>query len=132
MKIYVIAGTYAEAMSWIKKEYLKRWNNGDRSCSISDYIIPDRNSLRGINNPHGVFVGNWKARADIYEIVQTLIWSSTHVNPALNKIYNDLTPKIRPTPLKLKPVAGGWILDLVYSISRETKNEQHNQTSAKW
>ena len=89
-KIIVIAGTYAEAMSWIKKECQKRWNNGDRSCSISDYIIPDRDSIRGILNPHGVFVGNWKARADIYEIVQTLIWSSTHVSQKLHDIHNSL------------------------------------------
>jgi hypothetical protein len=43
-------------------------------------------------------VGNWLGRPDIFEIVEALMMRSTHVNKALGNIYNQVKPKVRPTP----------------------------------
>jgi hypothetical protein len=108
-KIFVIAGTYQEAQSWIAKNYQERVAIGDQQASTNDYkYVSHADDIKGYTNPHGVFVGNWLGRPDIFEIVEALMLRSTHVNKALGKIYGDLKPKVRPTP-KLKPVSGGWI-----------------------
>lgn len=98
-KIFVIAGTREEANQWTKDNLTKRHNAGETDISWSDYIyVASSDKLRGIQDPHGVFVGNWLGRPDILEIVQALLMCSIHVNPALGKIYKDLQPKVRPTP----------------------------------
>ena len=99
-KIYVIAGTAREATDWIKSNLQKRiLNNETAIIGISEYAyVTGVDTLRGIRDPHGVFVGNWMGRPDIYEIVQTLIWSSIHVNKQLHDIHNSLKMKVRPTP----------------------------------
>jgi hypothetical protein len=108
-KIFVIAGTYHEAQEWIRKNYQERAAIGDQQASVRDYLyVSKAEDLKGIQDPHGVFVGNWLGRPDIFHIVEELMLRSTHVNKALGKIYGDLKPKVRPTP-KLKPVSGGWI-----------------------
>jgi hypothetical protein len=86
----VIAGSYDEAINWIRGDCNRRWNNGDTSCSMSDYIIPDRDMIRGIRNPHGIFIGRWRSRPNIKEIIQTLLVSSTVENPTLEKLYRTL------------------------------------------
>lgn len=98
-KIFVIAGTGEEARRWINSNIEKRAKSGETTLSLSEYCYvatPDK--LRGIRDPHGVFVGNWLGRPDILDIVETLMIQSIHVNPALGKIYKDLKPKVRPTP----------------------------------
>lgn len=98
-KIFVIAGTYQEAKNWIAKNYQERAAIGDQQASTRDYLYVSKpEDLKGFCNPHGVFVGNWMGRPDIYEIVQGLMIASTHVNTALSKIYSQVKPKIRPTP----------------------------------
>jgi hypothetical protein len=107
-KIYVIAGTDLEANHWIINDLGKKYPS-NTSLSMSDYVyVSHANVVKGIQNPHGVFVGNWLGRPDIQEIVEALMLSSTHANPALGKIYKQLQPvkPIRPTP-KLKPSSNG-------------------------
>lgn len=104
MKIFVIAYSLFEAQHWIKHNYQRRTIDGITPASPSDYVYVDSPvRLRGIQDPHGVFVGRWKERLDISEIVETLFMCSIHVNPQLEKIRNDIKPKIRPTP-KIKPM----------------------------
>lgn len=104
-RIFVIAGTVQEARRWANENFQKRAGNGERDSSMNDYVLVSSvMDFRGIQDPHGVFVGNWLGRPDIYEIVQAMMVASIHVNPALSKVYSDLKPKIRPTP-KLKPIS---------------------------
>ena len=99
MKTYVVAGTNHEAQTWIAKNYQERVAIGDKQASTRDYVyVADKNTLAGVRDPHGVFVGNWLGRPDIFDIVQELMLKSVHVNAALGKIYKELQPKIRPTP----------------------------------
>lgn len=104
MKFYVIAGTYQEAMAWIKQDLAKKYS-ADTSMSISNYhYVSHSHDLKGVQNPHGSFVGNWMGRPDIIEIVEEMVLRSNQ-NPALVKVYKDLTGKPslkRPTP-KVKP-----------------------------
>ena len=96
MKTFVVAGTAHEANYWIIQDLGKRYPS-NTSASMSDYVyVSSPDSLRGIQDPHGVFVGNWLGRPDIFEIVQALMMASVHVNPALGRIYNQVKPKVQP------------------------------------
>jgi hypothetical protein len=98
-KIFVIAGTNQEATSWIAKNYQERVAIGDQQASTRDYkYVSHADDIKGYTNPHGVFVGNWLGRPDIFEIVEALMLRSTHVNLALSRIYTQVKPKVRPTP----------------------------------
>lgn len=118
-KIFVVAGTSHEAHYWIINHLGKRYPS-NTSASMSDYVyVSSADTLKGIRDPHGVFVGNWLGRPDILQIVEALMMASIHVNPALGKIYKDLKPKVRPTP-KLKAVNGGWInQDMMINVAAE-------------
>ena len=95
-KIYVIAGTAREATEWMKNNLQKRILNRENVIGMSEYAyVTGVDTLRGIRNPHGVFIGSWKERLDIFDIVIQLMVSSIHINPALSKIYNDLKPQVR-------------------------------------
>jgi len=99
MKTFVIAGTYQEAQNWIAKNYQERVAMGDQQASTSDYkYVSHADDVKGYTNPHGVFIGNWLGRPDIFEIVEALMLRSTHVNTALSRIYTQVKPKVRPTP----------------------------------
>ena len=97
MKTFVVAGTAHEANYWIINDLGKKYPS-NTSLTMSHYVyVSSPDSLRGVKNPHGVFVGNWKTRTDILEIVEALLLASTNVNSALGKIYRDLTkstPKV--------------------------------------
>jgi hypothetical protein len=102
MKTFVVAGTYQEAQNWIAKNFQERVAMGDQQASTNDYkYVSHEDDIKGYTNPHGVFVGNWLGRPDIFEIVQALLIRTTTPNAALGKIYNQVKPKVRPTP-KLK------------------------------
>lgn len=108
-KIFVIAGNHHQAEDWIKKNLEKRAMSGETTISRSQYVyVDDATSLRGVNNPHGIFIGTWRERWDIREVVETLLVQSVHVNPTLGKIWSEVKDKVKPTP-KLKTLSGGWI-----------------------
>lgn len=106
MKTFVIAGTEHEAHYWIINDLGKRYPK-NTSLSMSNYVyVSNADKLRGHQDPHGVFVGTWRDRVDIYEIVQALMMQSIHVNRDLERVWNEVK-KSRKT--KLTPVNGGWI-----------------------
>jgi len=91
VKTIVIAGNYNQGLNWAESDCKKRWANGNTSISLSEYIIvSNANQLRGIQDPHGVFVGTWREREDIEEIVETLFMQSIHVNRELERIRSDI------------------------------------------
>lgn len=91
MKTLVIAGTRQEAMSWIHGQCERRFTSGDTSVSMSDYIyIHDVHQIRGLEDPHGVFIGTWRDRKDIAEIVETLFLRSIYINRTLERIRKEI------------------------------------------
>jgi hypothetical protein len=64
--IYVIAGNSDEYHSYIRTK-----NN-----SIESYrYVRDEDSIRGIENPDGVFIGSWRKRKDIKVLMVALLVS---------------------------------------------------------
>jgi hypothetical protein len=83
MKILVIAGSFIGAESWILNNPHRPW---------SDYtIVHNPDQLRGMRDPSGVFVGNWRERADIFEILNMLLVNMTI--PSKKAIIQDLLVK---------------------------------------
>jgi len=88
MKILVIAGTEHEANYWIIQDLGKKYPS-NTSLSMSNYsIIHNREHLQGMRDPSGVFVGTWRERADIFEILNMLLVRMT--DPSKHKIIQDL------------------------------------------
>lgn len=88
MKTLVIAGTEHEANYWIIQDLGKR-NFSPNSLAKSDYsIVHNQDQLRGMRDPKGVFVGTWKQRKDIFEILNMLLVNMTI--PSKHKIIQDL------------------------------------------
>ena len=63
MKNYIIAGTYQEAMNWQLRN--------DKPLDEWKYV-PNPVYLKGLSEIHGVFIGTWKERPDIEEILHIL------------------------------------------------------------
>lgn len=94
MKIFVIAYSKAEADHWIKSNIDKRLKQGITTLSLSEYVYVDNAlRIRGIQDPHGVFVGRWRERLDIVEIVENLLANSIHVNKELQRVRDEITPR---------------------------------------
>jgi len=90
MKTLVIAGNKFEAVTWIYADLDKIYATNPTTKSMSDYIIvtnPDQ--LRGMRDPSGIFVGTWKQRPDIFEVLNMLLVIMTH-NNSKHKIIQDL------------------------------------------
>jgi hypothetical protein len=91
MKKFVVAGNHVQAEDWIKKDLEKRAMRGETTLSRSEYVfVDDASRLKGIKDPRGVFIGTWRDRWDIREVVETLLTQSIHVNPTLGKIWGEV------------------------------------------
>lgn len=91
MKTFVVAGNIQQANDWVKKDLEKRKNNGVTTLSWSDYcIVTDAKRIRGIDNPHGVFIGTWRERPDLRDIISILMVSTRGQNQAINGIWLEL------------------------------------------
>ena len=92
-KIFVIAGNDKEAIKWMKEDSLRRWCKNTTSATLSDYIIcRSVLNIKGHRNPHGVFIGTWRDRPDIKDIIMTLMTATYETNLNLRKIWNEIYP----------------------------------------
>ena len=86
MKTFVIAGTKREADYWIITDLSKKYPF-NTSMSMSDYVyVSSPEKLKGISDPHGVFIGTWYERPDMLEVIQTLRLCTRVRNEKLNII----------------------------------------------
>lgn len=91
MKTFVIAGTYAQGMAWVRQNISDYVTTHGGWRSLSDYVIvKDAISLKGYSNPHGVFVGTWRDRKDIKDIVVGIHLQSAGTNVAIKNIMTEL------------------------------------------
>lgn len=102
MKKYVIAGNQKQALDWIKQDTYKRHSAGITDASMSDYVVvANVDRLRGVTDPHGVFIGTWRERDDVLEIVEALFMACHLVNRDLQCVRDEIRAKrIKPTPKK--------------------------------
>jgi hypothetical protein len=101
--VYVIAGTFEQARQYISKKRSDYLLSGDPPLLMPNYLaVTEVRHLKGISRPHGVFIGTWRDRLDIYDIVQTLAlaWNGEH--QMLNRMTLNIPLPRKPTP-KLKP-----------------------------
>jgi hypothetical protein len=83
-RIFVISGTNEEYSRFIriKCEELYRANN--TSISLSNFVfVSSVDKLRGYRDPHGYFIGTWRSRRDIEEILFII---KTRSNPFIDSI----------------------------------------------
>lgn len=92
-RIYVIAGNHEQATRWMKENINKRMAQGETSVSYSDYALrTSADTLRGVANPHGVFVGTWRERKDLDDIFMILMshtLTSEQSHRTLNRLYGE-------------------------------------------
>ena len=94
-KIFVIAGNKKQAEDWITNKITSMISNSQNLIYVarSDYVYVDHTSrLRGIRNPHGFFIGTWKDRPDIKDIIMALMNATYETNLKLRKIWNEIYP----------------------------------------
>lgn len=73
---YVIAGNRAQFDNFIRRKADELWRAGNKSISLSDFVyVSDESKVRGLSNPKGFFIGTWKLRPDIKEIMINLAGS---------------------------------------------------------
>jgi hypothetical protein len=64
MKTLVIAGNYDQANIWM---------HARQKRTVTHTVVHNADQLRGMRNPSGVFVGTWREREDIFEILNMLL-----------------------------------------------------------
>jgi hypothetical protein len=90
--IYVIPGTRYQGEAWVREQCYKRFNAGENNVSPSEYVIIPEGSvdrLRGLREPHGVFIGSWRRRSDLHDICIQLNLCHSYRNPAIHKIMRE-------------------------------------------
>lgn len=88
-KYFVIAGNRSEYMEFVHKKVNELFQCGQTSITFSHFVYVDSaDNLRGYSNPTGWFVGSWREKKGINEIIVCLhIAKSQYVpNPEFEKI----------------------------------------------
>lgn len=89
--ILVIAGNYEQGRNWIKEHVKRRIDAGDTDVRVIEYTyVSGIDSLRGYSDPHGYFVGDWRSRKDLRDIVQTLLMAQRNPSPVLMTIWKEI------------------------------------------
>lgn len=68
-KIYIIAGTHDEYLRWRNNNYPELLLNGEISKPTDIMYVSGAETLKGISNPRGRFIGTWYKRSNIEEIL---------------------------------------------------------------
>jgi len=79
MKTLVIAGNYDQANIWM---------HARQKRTVTHTVVHNADQLRGMRNPNGIFIGTWRSRKDIFEILNMLLVQMT--DPVKHKIIQDL------------------------------------------
>ena len=121
--IYVIAGTEPQAYEWINRKLEERIRNGEFPNEIDEYkYVHSPIVLRGIQDPHGIFIGTWRDRKDLKEIVEALLYASYGKNQTIKKLYEDLTKESAPVAVAAKILAEEIDNEVLAKIMNEAKN----------
>ena len=76
---YIIAGHVSEYAAWLKRT---------KGLPHEYTYISDVNKLKGIEDPHGYFIGSWYNRQDIHTILIELLNRSRTTNKELINVTN--------------------------------------------
>jgi hypothetical protein len=68
-KIFIIAGTHDEYLQWRSRNFPELLLNGEISKPTDIIYVCGAETLKGISNPTGRFIGTWYKRSNIEEIL---------------------------------------------------------------
>lgn len=88
MKTFVISGT------WDQFNYYMR----DKVIDKHYVYVSSPDTLRGHQDIHGVFIGSWRERSDIVEILDALITRTTNTD-VIKDLYKQVT--VIPSPISV-------------------------------
>lgn len=84
-RVYVIAGNHAQYVEYKIRKH--RENDG----GVEEYVyVSSVNTIRGIRDPSGVFIGTWRDRTDIMDILMHLRLYQSFSNPRLEEIWDSM------------------------------------------
>lgn len=90
-KIFVIAGNKAQFEDYMRRRIEEMKANGYVDFRYASIVyVSSANVLAGVSNPHGVFIGSWRERKDIHEILDRLMICSHMNNAAIQNIKQNL------------------------------------------
>lgn len=73
---YIVAGNYGQFAQWIR----------ERGLDSSEWVyVSNRDTIRGVRNPGGRFIGTWYEREDAMDILVALRVASDVKNENLEK-----------------------------------------------
>lgn len=125
--IFVIAGTDAQAYQWINQNVAERIRNGETVSKFSEYMyVHNANVLRGIKHPKGIFIGTWRQRKDIKEIIEALLHSTMGVNQTISKLYQELIKQSPAVAVASKALSD----EIDNEVLRNMLNGQRNNSSS--
>lgn len=67
VNFYVVAGNYNEYLEYAKNHAVKYPHENRRLL-----FVGDQETFRGTENPEGIFIGTWRDRLDIEQILHVL------------------------------------------------------------
>ena len=67
VNFYVIAGNYNEYLEYAKNHAVKYPDEKRRIL-----FVQDQETFRGTENPEGIFIGTWRKRLDIEQVLHVL------------------------------------------------------------
>jgi hypothetical protein len=94
-RYFIVAGNHSEYKDWVFKNRSRFPDN-----NLNDFIyVHSLIVLRGYANPHGFFIGTFRSRVDLYDIVQTIIMCSHNMsNQNKSDLIRRVLPPARPAP----------------------------------
>lgn len=79
-KYYVIAGNRSEYTDWKRRNCVGMLND-NKVESLHDIVyVHSVDSIRGVSNPQGIFIGTWYNRIDIDQILNQLTVAMNDTN----------------------------------------------------
>ena len=96
MNILIVAGNHMEFTAYKRQKLNQALMNDDAGLGMEVQAyryVDSADKLRGMRDVTGVFIGSWRSRKDILEIVAQLRFMMTQRNHALEKVWNELCSK---------------------------------------
>lgn len=90
-RFFIIAGNYDEAKNFMVNKIGDMWMEGNTSMSLSNFTyVSHWTKLKGLRNAHGWFVGTWRQRSDIKQIVEQLWLTQDFPKETLREIFREI------------------------------------------
>lgn len=99
-KIFIVAGNFQQFSNYKKSKVGEALAKDDAGLGMETamYTYVSRPSiLKGVSNPRGVFIGSWRQREDILEILIQLRVAQRQPNPILDRLYREVEQKATAT-----------------------------------